>query len=481
MPKSQKTKIVATVGPSCKTREQLSELIEMGVDVFRLNFSHGTHADHLASIQNIHSLNTEKKTHVGILCDLQGPKLRVGVMPKDGLPIEPGQILTFVQGEEYRLAIGTADTIYMSYEFFAQDVKPGELVLLDDGNIRMRVLETNGVDAVKLVVEHGSILGSKKGVNLPDTKVSQPSLTDKDVVDLEFVLEHDVHWIALSFVRKAADLHDLRNRILEVSHKAKIISKIEKPEAMDDIEAIVAASDAVMVARGDLGVEMPIQQLPLSQKRIVTLCNQQAKPVIVATQMLESMTRSPMPTRAEVTDVANAVIDGADAVMLSGESASGDHPALVVKMMCSIIAEIENNSNLAYNREHLPNQNSEHFISDTVCHIAHNLAKELNAKMIIGLTVSGYTAYQVSSYRPKAGIAIFSPHKNILCQLNLVWGVRGFSYKAFSTSTEQTMIDVHNILKNKGLVENGDLVVNTAATPLDARLRTNMVRAGLIE
>jgi pyruvate kinase len=480
MPKFQKTKIVATVGPSCHSREQLGELIDTGVDIFRLNFSHGTHEYHLSTIQNIHSLNEEKRTHVGILCDLQGPKLRVGMMPKEGLPIKAGDVLTFVQGDEYKDAIGTPDKVYMSYEFFAQDVHPGEVVLLDDGNIRMRVLETNRVDEVKLTVEHGTLLKSKKGVNLPQTKVSQPSLTKKDIEDLEFVMTQEVHWIALSFVRQAADLHDLRERLLQVGHEAKIISKIEKPEAMDDIEAIVAASDAVMVARGDLGIEMPIERLPLSQKRIVTLCNEQAKPVIVATQMLESMMTAPIPTRAEVTDVANAVIDGADAVMLSGESAAGDHPVLVVQTMCNIIAEIENNSDLPYNRSHLPQPNSKYFLSDTVCHTTHTLARDLNAKMIIGVTVSGYTAYQVSSYRPKAYIAIFSPKKHILCQLNLLWGVRAFYYGAFA-GTEQTMLDVHNLLKNKGLVEIGDLVVNTGATPLESRHRTNMVRAGLIE
>jgi pyruvate kinase len=480
MPALQKTKIVATVGPSSDTREKLGELIDAGVDVFRLNFSHGKHEKHLSTINFIHSLNEEKRTHVGILCDLQGPKLRVGNMPEEGLPIKIGQILTFVQGDEYKDIIGSYDQIYMSYELFAQDVNPGEKVMLDDGNIRLSVVETNRVDTVKLVVEHGSVVRSKKGVNLPNTKVSQPSLTAKDIEDLEFLLTQDVHWIALSFVREASDLQDLRERLLQVGHQAKIIAKIEKPEAMGDIEAIVAASDAVMVARGDLGVEMPIERLPLSQKLIVRLCNEQAKPVIVATQMLESMMKSPIPLRSEVTDVANAVIDGADAVMLSGESATGDHPVLVVQTMCNIIAEVENNSNLAYNRLHLPNPQSQHFISDTVCHTAHTLARDLNAKMIIGVTVTGYTAYQVSSYRPKAGIAIFSPNRHILCQLNLLWGVRAFYYAAFTT-TEQTMTDVHNLLKNKGLVEVNDLVVNTGATPLEARHRTNMVRAGLIE
>ena len=474
----QKTKIVATVGPSCNTREKLEELVEAGVDVFRLNFSHGSHAQHLEVIEHITAINKSRDLHLGILADLQGPKLRVGVMEdKGGLPIKEGDILTFVQHE----CLGNAEHIYMSYEYFAQDVKVGESVLVDDGNVQLEVVETNGVDTVKLVVKFGSLLKSKKGVNLPNTKVSQPSLTEKDIVDLDFVLNYEVHWIALSFVRRPEDIDELRARIRKTQHDAKIIAKIEKPEAVACIEEIVKRTDAVMVARGDLGVEMPIEEVPLVQKQIVNLCNRYAKPVIVATQMMESMIENPMPTRAETTDVANAVFDGADAVMLSGETASGAHPALVVQTMRRIIANAET-SDLVYNKIHTPHPDSEHFVSDVVCRNAYSIARELGSETIIGFTVSGYTAFQVSSYRPRATIYIFSDKRSALSMLNLVWGVRPFWYRQFSEtlSTNKTINEVHAILKEKNMINVGDVVVNTGAMPLDAKQRTNLLRVGLV-
>ncbi len=476
----QKTKIVATVGPSCNTREKLEQLVNAGVDVFRLNFSHGTHAQHLEVIEHIHAINKSLDTHIGILADLQGPKLRVGMMEnhEQGLAIKEGDILTFVQHE----CLGTAEQIYMSYEYFAQDVKPGEAVLVDDGNVQLEVLETNGVDTVKLVVKFGSVLRSKKGVNLPNTIVSQPSLTEKDIADLEFIMQYDVHWVALSFVRRAEDIEDLRVRIKKAQHHAKIIAKVEKPEAIECIEEIVRRSDAVMVARGDLGVEMPIEQVPLIQKRIVSLCNQYARPVIVATQMMETMIHNPMPTRAETTDVANAVFDGADAVMLSGETASGSHPALVVDMMRRIIGNAET-SELVYNKTHSPIINSENFVSDVVCQSAHTIARQVNSETIIGFTVSGYTAFQVSSYRPKASVYIFSDRPHVLSMLNLVWGVRPFWYRHFEVtrSTNKTIQEVHDILKDKGILKTGDIVVNTGAMPLEPLQKTNLLRVGSVE
>ncbi len=476
----QKTKIVATVGPSCNTREKLEELVHAGVDVFRLNFSHGTHAQHLEVIEHIHAINKALDIHIGILADLQGPKLRVGMMEdhENGLPIKEGDILTFVQHE----CLGNAEQIYMSYEYFAQDVKPGEAVLVDDGNVQLEVVETNGVDTVKLVVKFGSVLKSKKGVNLPNTLVSQPSLTDKDIADLDFILEHNVHWIALSFVRRPEDIEELKARIKRAQHNAKIIAKIEKPEAIACIEEIVRLSDAVMVARGDLGVEMPIEEVPLIQKRIVSLCNQYARPVIVATQMMETMIKNPMPTRAETTDVANAVFDGADAVMLSGETASGAHPALVVNMMRRIIGNAET-SDIVYNKMHSPMIDSTEFVSDVVCHNAHTIAREVQSNTIIGFTVSGYTAFQVSSYRPKATIYIFSDKPQVLSMLNLVWGVRPFWYRDFETtrSTNRTIQEVHDILKDKGILKVGDIVVNTGAMPLEPHQKTNLLRVGLVE
>ncbi|MEY4926402.1 MAG: pyruvate kinase [Bacteroidota bacterium] len=477
----QKTKIVATVGPSCNTREKLEELVDAGVDVFRLNFSHGTHEQHLSVIQHIHAINKSRDLYLGILADLQGPKLRVGVMEDpNGLAIKEGDILTFVQHE----CLGNAQHIYMSYEYFAQDVKPGEAVLVDDGNVQLEVVETNGVDTVQLVVKFGTVLKSKKGVNLPNTQVSQPSLTEKDIADLDFLmtLDYDVHWIALSFVRRPEDIDDLRTRIVRAQHEAKIIAKIEKPEAVDCIEEIVKRTDAVMVARGDLGVEMPIEEVPLVQKLIVNLCNKYARPVIVATQMMESMIKNPMPTRAETTDVANAVFDGADAVMLSGETASGDHPALVVSVMRRIIGQAET-SDLVYNKQHKPDASSSEFVSDVVCHNAHTIAREVNSDAIIGFTVSGYTAFQVSSYRPKANIYIFSDKRHALSMLNLVWGVRPFWYRQFAEtlSTNKTIHEVHAILKEKGIIKTGDVIVNTGAMPLDAKQKTNLLRVGIAE
>ena len=291
-----------------------------------------------------------------------------------------------------------------------------------------------------------------------------------------------INWIALSFVRKASDIDELRIRIKAASHPAKIIAKIEKPEAVADIEAIVATTDAIMVARGDLGVEMPIERLPMIQKNMVSLCNQYAKPVIVATQMMESMIENPSPTRAETTDVANAVIDGADAVMLSGETAAGKHPALVVEMMKRIVADVEANSPVVYNRDHHPRRDSASWLSDSVCYYAHLTAAELDALTIIGMTVSGYTAFQVSSYRPKADICIFSDRHSVLGMLSLVWGVRGFFYDSFeNASTDQTIQDSHDILKKYGIIADGDIVVNTGAMPIESRLRTNMLRVSTVE
>ncbi|MGK0334870.1 MAG: pyruvate kinase, partial [Paraglaciecola sp.] len=325
----QNTKIVATVGPACSSYEGLKGLILAGVDVFRLNFSHGTHDVHGETIERIVQLNEELNTHVSILADLQGPKLRVGKMEGEGLPVAEGQIVTFTNTE----CIGNAERVYMSYPQFAQDVAVGERVLVDDGTLVFEVVETNGIDTVKLKTLFGGLLKSNKGVNLPNTKISLPSLTEKDLRDLEYILTQPVNWIALSFVRYAKDLKDLKKYIDAAGHPAKIISKIEKPEAIENLDKIIKHSNAIMVARGDLGIEVPMERLPIIQKEIIRKCIQRARPVIVATQMMDSMINNPGPTRAEVTDVANAVLDGTDAVMLSGETSVGRHPELVVQAM----------------------------------------------------------------------------------------------------------------------------------------------------
>ena len=470
----QKTKIVATLGPASSTKEQLISLVKAGVDVFRLNFSHGSHENHLKSIQIITEIIEEYDVPIGILGDLQGPKIRVGKIEGETLELIKGDILTFVPDE----CIGTRQQIYMSYKNFANDVKVGEKVLVDDGKLMLEVFKIEG-SKVQLKVLHGTKISSNKGVNLPDTSISQPSLTEKDKKDLEFILTQPINWVALSFVRKADDIIELKKIIEDNSHYAKVIAKIEKPEAIKNIKEIVKVSDGIMVARGDLGVEVAMEKLPGIQKDIIRRCLQKSKPVIVATQMMESMITNPSPTRAEITDVANAVLDGADAVMLSGETSVGNHPPLVVKAMNKIIAEAEKNYELLGKRPK-PNKTSATYHSDTICLTAAKIAEDIKAKAILGLTVSGYTAFRVSSYRPKTNIYIFSSIRPMLGTMNLVWGVKAFYYDKFS-STDETIEDLIEILKEKNLLKDGECVINTASMPLHKRFRTNTLKITIVE
>jgi pyruvate kinase len=469
------TKVVATVGPASRDYESLLQLVNAGVDIFRLNFSHGTHQDHQEVIQHITAINEACNTHVGILADLQGPKLRVGIIKDEPLMLENDDVITFVNEE----CEGTKERIYMSYMQLAQDVHEGEVVLVDDGKIRLQVVETNKKGLVRLKVLHGGPLKSRKGVNLPDTNVSLPALTEKDLKDLEFMLTQPINWIALSFVRSPKDLKQLQARINAKGHPAKIIAKIEKPEAVQRIDKIIKYSNGIMIARGDLGIEMPIEQLPLIQKNIIRKCLQWARPVIVATQMMESMIENPTPSRPEVTDVANAVLDGADAVMLSGETAMGNFPVKVVETMNKIINIVENDDTY---KVRIPNPTikASTYHSDVICFSAVEVAKEIKAKAIIGMTVSGYTAFKVSSQRPKRKIYIFSDRMYMLATLNLVWGVEGHYYDRFTT-TDDTIHDVVEILKKEGRLESGDCVINIASMPLHARKRTNMLKITEVE
>ena len=471
----QNTKIVATVGPASSSYANLLDLVKAGVDVFRLNFSHGTHEDHQKVINHIAYINEKYGLHISTLADLQGPKLRVGKIENNALEIKEGDILTFVNEE----CIGTMEKIYMSYKEFPRDVKVGERVLIDDGKLVLEVAETNHIDQVKLKVLFGGTLSSNKGVNLPNTKISLPCLTPKDLRDLEFILTQPVNWIALSFVRSPKDLKELRDRIDSVNHPAKIIAKIEKPEAVEKIDKIIKNSNGIMVARGDLGIEVPMEQLPLIQKEIIRKCIQRARPVIVATQMMDSMITNPSPTRAEITDVANAVLDGADAVMLSGETSVGKHPTLVVEAMNKIIEEAELHYDLMTHRP-VPSKKSRTFLSDVVCFNAAKTAEEIDAKAILGMTSSGYTAFKISSYRPSAKIYVFSDKMHMLSTLNLVWGVRCYYYDKFST-TDDTITDVTEILQSIGKLEKGDIIVNTGSMPLQRRFRTNMLKITIIE
>jgi len=471
----QNTKIVATVGPSSSSKETLLELVKAGADVFRLNFSHGTHQDHKAVVDKITEIINEYDVTVGILADLQGPKIRVGKIENEKIEVNKGDILTFVNEP----CLGTKEKIYMSYDSFPTDVKVGEKVLVDDGKLVLKVIETNQKDTVKLEVMFGNNIASNKGVNLPDTSISQPSLTEKDLKDLDYILTLPVNWIALSFVRKANDIKELKKIIKSRGHKAKVIAKIEKPEAVKNLKGIIKASDAVMVARGDLGVEVPMEQLPAIQKEIIKRCVQKAKPVIVATQMMESMIDNPSPSRAEISDVANAVLDGADAVMLSGETSVGKHPVLVVESMNKIIEEAEKHYELL-NKRPKPNKESETFHSDTMCITAAKMAEDIKAEAFMGLTVSGYTAFRVSSYRPKTRLYIFTSVKEMLGTMNLIWGVRSFFYDKF-TSTDKTIEDLCEILKEKNLLKVGDVVVNTASMPLHKRFMTNTVKITIVD
>ena len=472
----QNTKIVATVGPSSSSYNNLLELAKVGVDVFRLNFSHGFHEDHQKVINHINYINEKYKFHVGILADLQGPKLRIGEIENNALTLEQGDVINFVNEE----CVGNKQRVFMSYSQFAKDVNVGETVLVDDGKIVFEVIETNKVNLVKLKVLYGGVLSSNKGVNLPNTRISLPSLTEKDLYDLEFILtQPSVNWIALSFVRSSKDIKNLRKRIASKDHDAKVIAKIEKPEAIENIDKIIKASNGIMIARGDLGIEMPIEKLPIMQKNIIRKCIQWARPVIVATHMLDSMIKQPIPTRAEITDVANAVLDGTDAVMLSGETAVGDHPVKVVEAMNKIIDEAEISYTIRSKRP-TASKKSRTFLSDAVCFNAAKTAEEIGAKAILGMTSSGYTAFKVSSYRPNCEIFMFSDRAHMLATLNLVWGVRCHYYDKFTT-TDETIQDVTEILINEGLVKPGDVVVNTGSMPLHRRHRTNMVKVTVIE
>ena len=469
----KRTKIVATLGPASSTEEVIKEMYDKGLNVCRLNFSHGDHSIHEENIKRIKAVNEELNANIAILADLQGPKLRVGVMENEGCEIKTGDKITFTNEE----CIGTSEKVYMTYQNFAQDVKPGELILIDDGKLAVKVESTNGIDEVYAVVEHGGILKSKKGVNLPNTQISLPSLTDKDRADLDYILTQDVEWIALSFVRCADDITELRKLIKAAGKDIKIIAKIEKPEAIDDIDAIVKETDAIMVARGDLGIEVPYQDVPLLQKMMVKKCLKASKPIIVATQMMESMIDGITPSRAEVNDVANAVMDGADAVMLSGETSVGVHPGLVIETMSNIIKKVEEYDDI-YNHDYSPVFREERFVSDNICTSAVNLAESVNAKAIVTMTVSGYTACKISSQRPRAITFVYTSNKKILNMLNLVWGVQAYYYDN-SHLVDENIDDIEKRLKEKGFIKEGDYFINISSMPVKKRGKTNTLKLSL--
>jgi len=471
MPTRKKTKIVATLGPASSTKEVLKGMLEEGVDVFRINFSHADYDDVTERIKMIRELNDEFGYNAAILGDLQGPKLRVGVMKED-VVVYPGDEIIFATGKRFE---GTKDRVYMTYDRFPQDAKPGERILLDDGKLMFEVISTDKKTEVKAKVIQGGPLKSKKGVNLPNTDISQPALTEKDIEDAIFAIGQKVDWIALSFVRHAEDLVQLRDLINKHSdYKIPIIAKIEKPEAVENIDQIVTECDGLMVARGDLGVEVPAEKVPLIQKQLVLRAKKARIPVIIATQMMETMISSLTPTRAEVNDVANSVMDGADAVMLSGETSVGSYPVEVITQMSNILRSVED-SDLIDVPQLPPHIKTNRYITKSICYHAAHMANEINAKAISTLTNSGYTAFQISAWRPSCHILVFTSNKQILTRLSLLWGVRAFYYDKF-VSTDETIEDVNAIACKKGYLKVGDMLISLAAMPIQEKGMVNTLR-----
>ena len=472
----KKTKIVATLGPAVSSKKMLLDLITAGVNVFRINFSHADYKIVENNIKHIRAINKEHGFNAAVLADLQGPKLRVGVM-KDDVIVSSGDEIVFATGDRFE---GSKERVFMTYDRFPKDAKPGERILLDDGKLIFEVVSTNQTNEVKAKVIQGGPLKSKKGVNLPNTNISQPALTEKDKLDALFAIEQQVDWMALSFVRNTKDLKELKDIISKhSSYKIPIIAKIEKREAVANIDEIIASCDGLMVARGDLGVEIPAHEVPLIQKKLVLKAKSARIPVIIATQMMESMIDSLSPTRAEVNDVANSVMDGADAVMLSGETSVGQYPVQVIQKMSDIIKSVENSELINVPQKH-PHIKTKRYITKSICYHAAHMANQINARGITTLTNSGYTAFQISAWRPKAHILVYSSNKRIIPQLNLLWGVRAFYYDKF-VSTDETLEDVNKMAVEKGYLEPEDMVISLAAMPLDNKGMVNTLRVTQIK
>ena len=467
---NKKTKIVATLGPATNTKEKLTELACTGVNVFRINFSHADYEDVKERVKQIREINEENSYNVAVLADLQGPKLRVGVM-EDGVVLEDGAEFIFTTEE----CIGNNQKAFMTYQNFPRDVKSGEQILVDDGKLQFEVVSTDKKLKVITKVIVGGVLSSKKGVNLPNTDISLPALTDKDKKDAIFALSLNVDWLALSFVRTPEDLRILRDLIAQNSeYRVPVIAKIEKPEAVENIDSLIPYCDGLMVARGDLGVEIPMQEVPLIQKMLVNRAKKARIPVIIATQMMETMITNSVPTRAEVNDVANSIMDGADAVMLSGETSVGKHPVRVIQKMSEIIMSVEN-SPLIKVPHQAPHIRTDRFITKSLCHHAALMSKDTNSAAICTLTNSGYTAFQVSAWRPKAYILAFTSNKRILTMLNLLWGVEAFYYSNL-VNTDTTIKEINQLAIDKGFLEKNDYAINLTSMPVKEKGMVNTLR-----
>ena len=475
MSTEKKTKIVATLGPATNTKEILTKLACAGVNVFRINFSHADYDIVKERVQQIREINEENGFNIAVLADLQGPKLRVGVM-EDGVLLEEGDEFIFTTAQ----CVGNQERAFMTYQNFPKDVHPGEQILVDDGKLLFEVVSTDKKQNVVTKVVVGGILSSKKGVNLPNTNISLPALTEKDKKDAIFALSLDIDWIALSFVRTPEDLRTLRDLIAQNSeYRVPVIAKIEKPEAVENIDALIPYCDGLMVARGDLGVEIPMQEVPLIQKKLVLRAKKARIPVIIATQMMETMITNSVPTRAEVNDVANSIMDGADAVMLSGETSVGKHPVRVIEKISEIIISVEKSPLIKVPYEP-PHIRTNRFITKSLCYHAALMSKDTNAAAICTLTNSGYTAFQISAWRPHSHILAFTTQKRILGKLNLLWGVKAFFYDE-NLSTDDTVIDINKIAKDKNYVTSGDIVINLTAMPVEERGMVNTLRVSEID
>ena len=476
MKKIKKTKIIATLGPATSSTDVIKKIIKEGVDVLRINFSHSSHEEAEILIKEIRKINSELNTNTSILADLQGPKLRIGEII-EGTSLDVGSELKIKTGKEF---VGDDKLIFINYESLPKDITEGEKILIDDGKIILKVIDTNKKDQIKTEVIQGGEISSNKGFNLPNTNISQPALTDKDIKDAIFSAKQNVDWIALSFVRHDSDVKSLI-KIIEknTDHRIPVIAKIEKPEGVKNIDEIMKHASGIMVARGDLGVEIDAAEVPLIQKKLVYKAKKARIPVIIATQMMESMIESMNPNRAEVNDVANSVMDGADAVMLSGETSVGKHPIEVVQTISKIIGKVENSSLISLKHKHPRDYNSERFITKSICYYAAKIANDTNAKAISTLTNSGYTAYQISSWRPKTHVLVFTSNKRILTQLNLLWGVKAFYYDG-NESTDKTVEEINDIAFNHNYLQKDDKVINLTSMPIHDKGMVNTVRVSKI-
>ncbi len=475
MQSNSRTKIIATIGPASRDKNILKEMFKAGVDVCRLNFSHETREMHGKTIDMIRSLNEELNTDVAILADLQGPKIRIREIKNNSLKLKKGDLLKITT----KNIVGEGNTVSVDYEDFAMDVDAGDTILIDDGKIKLTIQETNKVDLVTAKVLYDSTISSHKGINLPNTNISLPAMTDKDIEDALFAISRDVDWIALSFVRAESDVIELKQMIKRKKKNVSVIAKIEKPQAIEKLDSIIKVSDAIMVARGDLGVEIDFDKVPLVQKIIVEKCLDQSVPVIIATQMMESMINNFSPTRAEANDVANAVIDGVDTLMLSGETAIGNFPIESIKNMHRIIQYTEKNR-YQYNRGTLPNPDSPRFIRDSICYSASIMAERVGAKAIVTFSEEGNTARTISGYRPKADVYTFTKYKYLRSILSLLWGVKAFYFNQFGNINKAIDYSI-DTLKSKGLLEKGDIVIHVASTPFEITHKTNMIKVSRVE